>query len=133
MQTAAAIPATLVFYESPHRLAKSLADCAQILGLRNAAVVRELTKLHEEVVTGTLPELAQKYSSANPKGEFVLVIAGDGGGAVEVQDGSSLTERVRELELSGLERKAAMKQAAKEFGMTRSEAYRELQSEPKKK
>ena len=132
LHAAAAIPATLVFYESPHRLGRSLADCADVLGSRSAAVVRELTKLHEEVITGTLPELAEKYSSANPKGEIVLVIAGDGGGAAEVHEGVTLAERVRELELSGEERKAAMKQAAREFGMTRSEAYRQLQSEPKK-
>jgi 16S rRNA (cytidine1402-2'-O)-methyltransferase len=132
IQAAATIPATLVFYESPHRLDKSLADCADILGPRNAAVVRELTKLHEEVVTGELPDLAKRYSSAKPKGEFVLVIAGDGGGAAEVREGSNLAQRVKELELSGEDRKAAMKQAAREFGMTRSEAYRQLQSEPKK-
>ena len=132
LKAVASIPATLVFYESPHRLGKSLADCADILGSRSAAIVRELTKLHEEVVTGTLTELTEKYSSAKPKGEFVLVIAGDGGGAAEVQRGSTLAERVKELELAGEERKAAMKQAAREFGMTRSEAYRQLQSEPKK-
>jgi len=133
LESAATIPATLVFYESPHRLGKSLADCADILGFRNAAVVRELTKLHEEVVTGTLLELSEKYSSTNPKGEIVLVIAGDGGGSAVVQKGSTLSERVKELELSGVERKGALKQAAKEFGMTRSEAYRQLQSDPKRK
>jgi len=133
LQSAAAIPATLIFYESPHRLGKSLADCADILGCRNAAVVRELTKLHEEVVTGTLHELFEKYSSAGPKGEVVLVIAGDGGAMVEVHKGSTLVERVKELELSGVERKAALKKAAKEFGLSRSEAYRQLQSEPSRK
>ena len=132
LNTVATIPATLVFYESPHRLGRSLVDCAEMLGPRPAAVVRELTKLHEDVITGTLPELAERYSSAKPKGEIVLVIAGDGGGAAEVQTGSTLAERVKELELSGEDRKAAMKQAAREFGMTRSEAYRQLQTETKK-
>ena len=133
LQAAAAIPATLVFYESPHRLGISLADCAEVLGPRTAAVVRELTKLHEEVIHGDLTELAEKYSSADPKGEIVLVIAGNDGGPAAVQEGSTLAERVRELEDLGEDRKAAMKRAAKEFGMTRSEAYRQLQLGPNSK
>ncbi|MDQ3087420.1 MAG: 16S rRNA (cytidine(1402)-2'-O)-methyltransferase, partial [Acidobacteriota bacterium] len=56
------IPATLLFYETPHRLAKSLLDCLEILGNRKAAVVREITKLHEEILLGTLEELAEKFS-----------------------------------------------------------------------
>lgn len=122
---------TLVFYESPHRLAKSLADCLDVLGDRNAAVVRELTKIHEEAVRGTLAELHTKYSSANPKGEIVLVIAGNSGGAVRVHRDAALAERVAELESAGEERKAALKRAAKEFGLSKSEAYRKLQSEKK--
>jgi len=133
LHATAAIPATLVFYESPHRLAKALADCAEVLGPRNAAVVRELTKLHEEVVTGTLTELAEKYASADTKGEIVLVIAGDDGLTVKVKGAAGLAERVRELELAGEEKKTALKRAAKEFGMTRSEAYRQLHSEQKAK
>ncbi|MCA1623469.1 MAG: 16S rRNA (cytidine(1402)-2'-O)-methyltransferase [Acidobacteria bacterium] len=56
------IPATLCFYETPHRIAKSLIDCLKILGNRNAAIVREITKLHEEIVLGNLAELAEKFS-----------------------------------------------------------------------
>jgi 16S rRNA (cytidine1402-2'-O)-methyltransferase len=133
LQAAGAIPATLVFYESPHRLGRSLADSAEVLGPRRASVVRELTKIHEEVVNGDLADLAEKYSSTDPKGEIVLVIAGNDGGRSAVQEGSTLAERVMELELLGEGRKAAMKQAAKEFGLTRSEAYRQLQLNPKSK
>ena len=133
LQAAAAIPATLVFYESPHRLGRSLADCAEVLGPRKAAVVRELTKLHEEVINGDLIELAEKYSSADSKGEIVLVIAGNDGGPAEARKGSTLAERVKELQRLGEDRKVAMKQAAKEFGVTRSEAYRQLQLDPKSK
>ncbi len=128
LQACATIPATLIFYESPHRLAASLADCTETLGPREAAVVRELTKMHEEVVTGTLTELAEKFSSANTKGEIVLVIAEDAGGAGKVQNRMSLAARVKELETAGEERKAALKKAAKEFGLSRSEAYRQLQN-----
>lgn len=68
------IPATLVFYESPNRLAATLADMHKVMGSREAAVVRELTKLHEEVVQGTLASLAENYHGKEVKGEIVIVI-----------------------------------------------------------
>lgn len=71
----ARVPATLIFYESPHRLAESLADMAAELGPRDGAVARELTKLHEEVRRGTLAELAAHYAAAGPpKGELAVVV-----------------------------------------------------------
>lgn len=69
------VPATLVFFEGPSRLSESLADMAEVLGAREAAVARELTKLHEEVRTGTLTELAAAYADKTPKGEITLVVA----------------------------------------------------------
>jgi 16S rRNA (cytidine1402-2'-O)-methyltransferase len=121
------IPATLVFYEAPHRLAKSLADCAAVLGNREAAVARELTKLHEEIVRGTLEELAGAFSAQAPRGEIVLVIDRR---REETRAGSegSVADRVAELEAEGLDRKSALKKAAKEFGLSKPEAYRILQS-----
>ena len=75
----AAIPATLIIYESPKRLRSSLTDMAAILGGRKAAVARELTKRHEENRRGTLEELAQHFNMQNtPKGEIVVVIAPPG-------------------------------------------------------
>jgi 16S rRNA (cytidine1402-2'-O)-methyltransferase len=71
---AAHIRATLVLYESGPRLRGTLAALAEQLGDREAAVAREITKLHEECVTGTLPELAQRYADAAPKGEIVIVV-----------------------------------------------------------
>lgn len=125
------IPATLCFYETPHRLAKSLTDCAEVLGNRQAAVVREITKLHEEIVRGTLEEMARKFSSEDVKGEIVLVInradAADFKSAISTD--KSLAARVAELETEGLDRKLALKKAAKEFGLPRSEAYRIWQAE----
>jgi 16S rRNA (cytidine1402-2'-O)-methyltransferase len=70
----AAIRASLVFYESGPRLGDSLGDLATVLGDRQAAVVREISKLHEECVTGTLGELAARYAGAPPKGEIVIVV-----------------------------------------------------------
>jgi len=71
----AGVPASLVVYESPHRLAKTLADLAAVLGPREAALCRELTKRFEEVRRGSLPDLAERYGDATVKGEIVLVIA----------------------------------------------------------
>ena len=72
-----ALRASLVFYESPQRLADSLADMAAVYGARETAVCRELTKMHEEVRRGTLDNLAAHYAAADtPKGELVVVVAG---------------------------------------------------------
>lgn len=128
------IPATLCFYESPHRLGKSLADCFDILGSRRAAVVREITKIHEEVIPGNLQDLAEKFSADEVKGEIVLVIdrreTSDSKPAV--QSSQLVVERVAELENEGFDRKLALKKAAKEFGLPRSEAYRIWQAEKDK-
>ena len=69
------MPATLVFFEAPSRLAESLGDIAAVLGEREAAVARELTKLHEEVRRGTPAELARWAAEAPPKGEMVILSA----------------------------------------------------------
>lgn len=67
------VPATLIFYEAPQRLADSLADMAACLGNRPAVVARELTKMHEELMRGSLRELAQNYEGNEPKGEIVVL------------------------------------------------------------
>jgi 16S rRNA (cytidine1402-2'-O)-methyltransferase len=122
------IPATLAFYETPHRLAKSLADCAEILGDRKAAVARELTKMHEEIVRGNLKGLAEIFAEKTTKGEIVLVIerASEETSKSADQSSKSINERVAELEKEGLDHKTALKKAAKEFGLSKSEAYRIL-------
>ncbi len=127
------IPATLCFYETPHRLSKSLIDCLEILGNRKAAVVREITKLHEEIVLGNLTKLAQKFSLDDVKGEIVLVINREeiSDWKFQISDKKSLVERVAELEKEGIDRKLALKKAAKELGLPRSEAYRIWQAEKK--
>jgi 16S rRNA (cytidine1402-2'-O)-methyltransferase len=129
------IPATLVFYETPHRLGKSLADCAEILGNRKAVVARELTKFHEEIIRGNLQELAENFSQKTVKGEIVLVIDRVPGeqkpaGGTGLNE-KTLTERIGELEEEGFDNRSALKKAAKEFGLSRSEAYRLLISAKK--
>jgi 16S rRNA (cytidine1402-2'-O)-methyltransferase len=117
------VPATLVLYETPHRLNKALIDCFEILGDRRAAVVRELTKIHEEAVRGSLAELTDHFRQDSPKGEIVLII--ERGSSSPRPSDVRLADRVTELEAEGLTPKAALKKAAKEFGMSKSDAYRE--------
>jgi 16S rRNA (cytidine1402-2'-O)-methyltransferase len=78
----ASIPATLIFFEAPTRLAETLDDLSTQLGGRSAVVARELTKLHEEVARGTLPELAAVFSQSPPKGEIVILVAPPAGEVV---------------------------------------------------
>ncbi len=118
------IPATLVFYEAPHRLGKSLADCAEILGDRSAAVARELTKLHEEIARGSLADLAARFAVKNVKGEIVLAIDRASAKMIEQPSVKTLSKRVKALEKEGLDHKSSLKKAAKEFGLSKSEAYR---------
>jgi len=127
------IAATLIFYEAPRRIAKTLKDALDVFGNRNATVARELTKLHEEIVRGSLAGLRQRFSQ-NPtaRGEMVLIISGASERRLdatqfsdEIEDQSRrLSKRVRELEGEGLDAKVALKKAARELGIKRAEAYR---------
>lgn len=83
---AADIGATLVFYEAPHRLAETLADMADVLGARPAAVARELTKRFEEVRRDGLAELAEYYTTVKPRGEITIVVAAAGDNAAKPDD-----------------------------------------------
>lgn len=125
------IPATLCLYETPHRIAKSLADCFEILGNRKAVVVRELTKLHEEIIRGDLEELKNRFSEIKTKGEIVLIIEREqiSNLNLEISNSKTLAERVSELENEKLDRRTALKKAAKEFGLSKSEAYKILLQE----
>jgi 16S rRNA (cytidine1402-2'-O)-methyltransferase len=124
-----AVPATLVFYEAPHRIADALADAREVLGEREAAVARELTKLHEEIARGRLTELIARFSGEHTaRGEMVLVIdrhvvAAEDAGEPQTQDIAAL---VAALEGEGLDPRAALKRAAREMGLNRDEAYRRL-------
>ncbi|HMN88189.1 MAG TPA: rRNA (cytidine-2'-O-)-methyltransferase, partial [Bauldia sp.] len=115
------IAATLVFYESPHRLAESLADMAAVLGDRKAAVARELTKTFEEVRRGGLESLAAAYADApTPKGEIAVVVAPPDETAPEAADVDAL--------LLGLIPEKGVKGAADEAaaltGLSRRDLYR---------
>jgi len=113
------VPATLVFFEAPSRLAESLADMAAVLGRREAAVARELTKLHEEVRRGNLAELARWAVEASPKGEMVVVV---GPPAAEDVSDATIAARLEAL-LAGMSLRDAAKSVAEELGVPKSRAY----------
>lgn len=116
----AGVKATLVFYESPQRLGDSLAAMAEIFGARRAVIARELTKIYEEFVEGSLPDLAARYSAETPKGEIVVIVdppTEEIAAAPEEID-AFLTAALKTQPL-----KDAAAAAADAFGIARKEAY----------
>ena len=119
--SAAAVPATLVFFEAPHRLAASLVDLAELLGARPAAIARELTKLFEEVRRGPLTELAQHYAlHPDVKGEIVLVIGPPG--ETDAPAAERLDEALRSA-MAGASVKDAAAEVAARYGLRRRDVY----------
>jgi 16S rRNA (cytidine1402-2'-O)-methyltransferase len=116
---------TMVFYEAPHKLASTLADLLAVLGNRRIALVRELTKIHEEVIRTTLAEAAERYADGSARGEFVLVVEG----AKKEDKPKSEEDAValaRSYLVEGLSASEAAKRAASETGRKKGEIYREL-------
>lgn len=126
LQQVAGETRTMVFYEAPHKLSSTLADMLAAWGDRRIALVRELTKIHEEVIRTTLSEAARRYSEESPKGEFVLVIEG---APVPVEEPLTLEEAI-ELARTFLEEGASVsesaKRAAKESGHSKAEIYKKI-------
>jgi 16S rRNA (cytidine1402-2'-O)-methyltransferase len=122
-----AFPATLVFFESPHRVAATLADLVAVLGAgRPACVGRELTKTHEEFVRGSLAELADRYASERPLGEVTLVVGGAPaqGEGVDGPSDDEICARARVLLAKGASVRDAADALASETGRPRRETYR---------
>jgi 16S rRNA (cytidine1402-2'-O)-methyltransferase len=122
---------TLIFYEAPHRILDMLSDVESILGSdRRMVVARELTKIHEEMLRGTVHHvLTQLKSRPAVKGEMTVIVAGKPEHG-ERQDEPQRSLQSRMLQLmseSSLDEKTALKQVAREFGLGKSEAYREWQ------
>jgi 16S rRNA (cytidine1402-2'-O)-methyltransferase len=117
----------LIFYEAPHRLAAALKDALEVLGEREAVVARELTKLHEEIRRGRLSELAADYADKKNdiRGEIVVLIDRNVIGATKKQE-TNIAALVDQFEQEGLDHRAALKKAARELGLSRAEAYRQL-------
>lgn len=114
-------PEALVVYESPRRVGETLAALREALGEREAAVARELTKLHEEVVRGTLAELAARFAG-EVRGEVTIVVGGAAGERPIVSD-AELDGRIRALRAEGLATRAVAERLAVETGLPRRELY----------
>ncbi len=125
------LPATLVFYEAPHRIAATLRDAREILGEREAVVARELTKMHEEIARGRLSELEERFSSReHARGEMVVMIDRSVIETATIEETvASIAELVGQFEKEGLDHRTALKKAARSLGLSRDEAYRRLVAE----
>ncbi|MDJ0949955.1 MAG: 16S rRNA (cytidine(1402)-2'-O)-methyltransferase [Alphaproteobacteria bacterium] len=118
----AKIPATLILFEPARRLPSTLAAMADVLGARQAAVVRELTKLHEEVRRGALTELADHYAAADaPKGEVVILVAGAADGPAEFDEAALDEQLCAALAQTSLKQAVATVSAA--TGLPRRQIY----------
>lgn len=118
---------TMIFYEAPHKLPATLEDMAQYFGDRKIALVKELTKIYENVERTTLFEAAQKYKEESPRGEYVLII--EGKPESEIHE-PTLDDAVRvavELIENGLSKNEAAKESAKKTGIKKSDIYKSLQ------
>ena len=117
------LPHTLVFYEAPHKLKSTLGDLADALGAdRNAALCRELTKIHEETLRGTLGELLQHYEETEPRGEYVIVIEGKPPEkqTFSVEEAAAVAKKLID---EGAKTSDACKEAAKITGVSKREIY----------
>jgi len=117
-------PATLVFYEAPHRIIEALEDVAEVMGPRRVSLARELTKIHEEFIAGQATEVREALSKrASIKGEITLMIAkGDGAEAVALPMEAAFDQLIE----AGVSRMDAMKQVARERGLSKREVYQKL-------
>lgn len=123
---------TLVFYEAPHKLLRTLEDMLEYYGDRPIALCRELTKLHEEVVRTTIAQAVEKYRETPPKGEFVLIIGGyvpsEADLAAETPDTDDLLAEVDRRTAAGEKLSAAVKAVAQQYGVSKNALYRAAQT-----
>ncbi|MFT3984678.1 MAG: 16S rRNA (cytidine(1402)-2'-O)-methyltransferase [Lachnospiraceae bacterium] len=122
---------TIILYEAPHHLVKTLRELLDMLGDRELSLCRELTKRHEEVRRTTISDAVSYYEETEPKGEFVLVINGKDRQDKKKQEqrdwlSMPITEHLALYEQMGIDRKESMKLVAKDRGITKREAYQKL-------
>lgn len=124
---------TLIFYEAPHKLITTLTDMQSVFGDRKIALVRELTKMHEEVMRTTLSEALEYYKENQPRGEYVIVVSGAAEDEVKAEDewwnGMSIEEHVDEYIKRGQTSKDAIKQVAGDRKMPKRDVYNEYHKE----
>jgi len=120
----AALDATLIFYESPGRAAATLGSLAEAFPGRRAALARELTKLHEEVVRAGVEDLAARIAQRELKGEVVLLVGPPTAPEQLTIDDDVVRARLKDAETKGISRRDAVREVAAELGLPRNEVYR---------
>lgn len=113
-------PRTLVFFESPHRVVDTLIDMEKMLGNRKTALVKELTKIYEEVYRGGLSDILDTLEEATIAGEYVIIVEGKQKGEMSLDEA---VDEVRALMKKGLGRKEAVRTVASEYGISKKELY----------
>ena len=119
---------TMIFYEAPHKLASTLSDMAKYWGNRNIALVKEITKIHENVERTTLFDEAEKYKDGSAKGEYVLIVEGKPEEEEKEITVEVAVEMAKKLVENGLSKNEAAKEIAKETGLKKSDIYKSLQN-----
>ncbi len=119
---------TMIFYEAPHKLAATLSDMAKYWGNRNIALVKEITKIHENVERTTLFDAAEKYKDGSAKGEYVLIVEGKPEEEEKEITIDVAVEMAKKLVENGLSKNEAAKEIAKETGLKKSDIYKSLQN-----
>ena len=116
---------TIVCYEAPHRIKETLSEAREVLGNRQASLAREITKLYEQFMRGTLAEISAQLQGSEPRGEMTLVIAGASKEEnLTLQNNSSINDQLEQLmKDTGLSRNDAMKQLARIRGVSKKEIY----------
>ena len=122
---------TIIIYEAPHHLKKTLKECREYLGNRRMTVCKELTKKHEKKMRVFLDEVIAFYDENEPRGEYVLVFEGKSRQEIKEEEQESwaklsIEEHMEVYEAKGLDRKAAMKAVAKDRGISKREVYQAL-------
>lgn len=118
---------TMIFYEAPHKLQNTLEDMYKYFGDRNIALVKELTKIHENVERTTLYAASEKYKTVAPKGEFVLIVEGKPEEKQEEITLEAARDMAIELVKNGASKNDAAKEIAKKTGIKKSDIYKSLQ------
>jgi 16S rRNA (cytidine1402-2'-O)-methyltransferase len=137
LQSLSAERRTMIFYEAPHKLLPTLKDLLAILGDREICIVREMTKIHEEIFKGTLSQALERWRDQPPKGEIVLLIRGvsekKAGRAVDQISGEIAPPKLHAIMKAhreeGLSKSESLRSLAEKTGLSRNELYRRLQSE----
>lgn len=115
---------TMIFYEAPHKLCRTLEDLYATFGERKIAVCRELTKLHEQVISGTISDAIEYFKQNAPRGEFVLIIEGQAESDTKVYTLEEAVAMAKGLQSDGLSASAAAKEAANTTGIKKGDIYK---------